>query len=66
MRGQTPGQPLTRKQIALLAAPLLFAVIAIFLGLAWGWVARQTGSIRWTVAAHILLDFAGIAGWMFL
>jgi membrane protease YdiL (CAAX protease family) len=45
---------------------LRFALMAIFLGLAFGWVAMKTGSIRWPVVAHILLDFAGLAGLSFL
>lgn len=42
--------------------PFGFAVQAIFLGLAWGWVARKSGSIRWVVIAHILLNWAGLVG----
>jgi hypothetical protein len=30
------------------------------LGLCWGWIAYHTGSIRWTVVSHVLLDFAGL------
>lgn len=45
---------------------LPFAIMAIFLGLAFGWVAMKSGSIRWPVVAHILLDFAGLAGFSFL
>ncbi len=41
---------------------LAFALMSIPLGLVWGWVAWTTGSIRWTVVAHILLNFAGLAG----
>lgn len=44
---------------------LAFAVMAIFLGLPFGWVAKQTGSIRWVVISHILLDFPGLAGFSF-
>ena len=41
-----------------------FALISIILGLVWGWVARTSGSIRWTVPAHILLNFASpVGGW---
>ncbi len=39
--------------------------MAIFLGLSWGWVARQTGSIRWTVVAHILNNFVALGGKVF-
>ena len=43
---------------------LTFALISISLGLVWGWVARSSGSIRWTVFAHILLNFASpVGGW---
>jgi len=42
--------------------PLAFALMPVALGLVWGWVAKSSGSIRWTVAAHILLDIAGVAG----
>jgi hypothetical protein len=41
---------------------IAFALMSIPLGLVWGWVAWTTGSIRWTVVAHILLNFAGLAG----
>jgi hypothetical protein len=39
-----------------------FATAAVFLGASWGWVAKQTRSIRWTALAHILNDFPGLAG----
>ncbi len=46
------------------ADTLRFALISILLGLVWGWVARTSGSIRWTVLAHILLNFASpVGGW---
>lgn len=45
---------------------IAFALTSISLGLVWGWVAKITGSIRWTVIAHILLNFAGLAGRSFL
>ena len=34
----------------------VFALLATCLGLMWGWVAKTTGSIRWTVVAHVLLN----------
>ncbi|MFQ5593045.1 MAG: CPBP family intramembrane glutamic endopeptidase, partial [Anaerolineae bacterium] len=43
-----------------------FATMSIFLGLVFGWVAKQTGSIRWTTTAHILTDFMGLAGLAFV
>ena len=48
------------------ADSLKFALISILLGLVWGWVARTSGSIRWTVLAHILLNFASPAGGWFI
>jgi membrane protease YdiL (CAAX protease family) len=43
-----------------------FSLAAIVLGLVWGWVAMTSGSIRWTVIAHILLDFMVPAGRSFI
>ena len=37
-----------------------FVAGALLLGLCWGWVAWRTGSIRWTVVSHILLDLSGL------
>ncbi len=37
-----------------------FIVGAFVLGLYWGWVAWRTGSIRWTVISHMLLDLSGL------
>lgn len=45
---------------------IAFALMSISLGLIWGWVAKTTGSIRWTVVAHILLNFAVPAGRWFI
>lgn len=45
---------------------IAFALMSISLGLVWGWVAKTTGSIRWTVVAHILLNFAVPAGRSFI
>lgn len=45
---------------------IVFALMPILLGLMWGWVAKETTSIRWIVVAHILLDFAGLGGGSFL
>jgi membrane protease YdiL (CAAX protease family) len=39
-----------------------FAFSAIFLGLAFGWVAMSTGTILWVSVAHVLMDFAGMGG----
>ena len=43
-----------------------FAAMSIILGLVWGWVARTSGSVRWTILAHILLNFASPAGGWFI
>lgn len=43
---------------------LTFAIMSIALGLTWGWVARTSGSVRFTALAHILLNFASpVGGW---
>lgn len=39
-----------------------FAISAIFLGLAFGWVALSTGTILWVSVAHVIMDFAGLGG----
>ncbi len=43
-----------------------FASMAIFLGLVYGWVVKRTGSIRWVTLSHILTDFMGLAGLVFV
>jgi membrane protease YdiL (CAAX protease family) len=43
-----------------------FATMSIFLGLVYGWVAKKSGSIRWITISHILTDFMGLAGLVFL
>lgn len=43
-----------------------FAVMSIALGLTWGWVARTSGSIKFTALAHILLNFASPVGAWFI
>jgi membrane protease YdiL (CAAX protease family) len=43
-----------------------FATMSIGMGLTFGWVAKKTGSIRWTTIAHILTDFMGLAGLVFI
>lgn len=43
-----------------------FAVMSIGLGLTWGWVARTSGSVKFTALAHILLNFASPAGAWFM
>lgn len=39
-----------------------FAATAVFMGITYGWVARRTGSIRWTIVSHMLTDFFGLGG----
>lgn len=46
--------------------PLAFAAMSIFLGLTYGWLVRQNGSIRWPAVSHILTDLAGLAGRSFV
>lgn len=48
------------------SGPVAFATMSIFMGLVFGWVAKKTGSIRWTTVAHILADFMGLAGFAFV
>lgn len=36
------------------------ALAAILVGWAYGFVARHTGSIRWTILSHVLMNFAGL------
>jgi len=45
---------------------LAFAFMSIFLGLTWGWVAKTSNSIQYTIVAHIFLNFAGLAGKSFI
>jgi hypothetical protein len=41
---------------------LSLVLVAAILGLLWGWVAYASGSIGWTVASHVLFDFSGLGG----
>ena len=43
-----------------------FVAVATIFGLCWGWVAWRTGSIRWPVISHVLLDFAGFGALIYL
>jgi membrane protease YdiL (CAAX protease family) len=43
-----------------------FAISAIFLGLAYGWVALSTDAILWISISHTLMDFAGMGGRAYL
>jgi membrane protease YdiL (CAAX protease family) len=43
-----------------------FVVVAGVFGLCWGRVAFRTGSIRWTVVSHVLLDFAGLGALVYV
>jgi membrane protease YdiL (CAAX protease family) len=52
--------PQSRIQASNPGGSTAFVAVAIVLGLGWGWVARRTGSIRWVVVSHVLLDFGGL------
>jgi membrane protease YdiL (CAAX protease family) len=39
-----------------------FLAASAALGLSWGWLARNTKSVRWTVVSHVLFDFSGLGG----
>jgi membrane protease YdiL (CAAX protease family) len=39
---------------------IALVVVAGVVGLMWGWVSRQTGSILWGTVSHILFDFSGL------
>jgi membrane protease YdiL (CAAX protease family) len=41
---------------------LSLVVVAIVLGLLWGWVPYQTGSIVWVAVSHTLFGFSGLGG----
>jgi uncharacterized protein len=43
-----------------------FVAVAGLFGLGWGWVAFRTGSIRWPVVSHVLLDFAGLGALIYI
>ncbi len=45
---------------------LAFVGVATLFGLCWGWVAYRSGSILWPVISHVLLDFAGLGGRIYL
>ncbi len=38
----------------------------VLFGLCWGWVAYRTGSIRWTVVSHILVNLGLMSGVAFV
>jgi membrane protease YdiL (CAAX protease family) len=41
---------------------LSLVLVAGLVGLMWGWVAWQTGSILWASVSHVLFDFSGLGG----
>lgn len=41
-------------------------LFSIILGLCWGYVAQKMVSIRWTVVAHVALDFSGMGALFYL
>jgi uncharacterized protein len=42
-----------------------FVLVAGIFGLGWAWLVQRSGSIRWTTAAHILFDFAGLGALLY-
>ena len=40
--------------------------VAAALGLLWGWVAYSGGSLVWIIVSHILFDFSGLGGRIYL
>ena len=77
LRAYGDGALFRRYRLRLVFAPLFlisittwFAYrnlhIVIFLALLWGHVARRTGSIRWTCAAHVLFDFSGLGARLYV
>jgi membrane protease YdiL (CAAX protease family) len=43
-----------------------FVIVSVVLGLMWGWVARRTRSIRSSSIAHVLFDFSGLGGRLYV
>jgi len=43
-----------------------FLAGALLLGLCWGWVTWRSGSIRWPLVSHVLTDFLGLEGLVYL
>jgi membrane protease YdiL (CAAX protease family) len=41
-------------------------IVAGLVGLIWAWVARRDGSIRATTLSHVLFDFSGLGGRLYL
>jgi membrane protease YdiL (CAAX protease family) len=42
-----------------------YLLSALVIGLSYGWVAWRTGSIRWTVASHVLMNFLGMGATLY-
>jgi membrane protease YdiL (CAAX protease family) len=43
---------------------VVLLALSIAVGLLFGWVAQRTGSIRWTVMAHVLMNLSGIGAFV--
>lgn len=46
---------------SVLGFPIVLVSGAIYLGLVYGWIAQRTGSIRYTIVAHILVNMMGLS-----
>jgi hypothetical protein len=44
---------------------LLVTIGPMILGVMWGWIAKQTRSIRWLACAHVLVNLTALAGRIF-
>jgi hypothetical protein len=58
--------PLSVRPSAMPGGAASFVAGAFILSLCWGWIAWWTGSIRWTVVSHILLDLSGLGALVYL
>lgn len=47
------------------ASPVGFVIGSIVIGLCWGWVAWQTGSLRATTISHVFTDGSGLRNALF-
>lgn len=46
-------------------SPMLFGTLAL-MGLAWSWMRRVTGSLRWPLVSHALVDIGNLSVFVFL
>ena len=47
------------------ASPIGFVVGSMVIGLCWGWVAWQTGTLRATTVSHVFTDGSGLRNALF-